>query len=109
MAVTILSASHRTGLGPRLPGSISKAVIRPAVAGVGIRKTGCIAKSISPVNRTTLTAFLSANGKRLPITVTGEMQEKTFPLLVWSSTHYVVGVPGSRSVLCLTGRAGTPA
>ncbi len=49
MAATSRSVSRRTSFEQRFPGLTSIAVVVPAVAGLGIRKTGCIAKSISPV------------------------------------------------------------
>jgi hypothetical protein len=49
MAATTLIVSRRTSFEQRLPGLKSIAVVVPAVAGLGIRKTGCIAKSTSPV------------------------------------------------------------
>jgi hypothetical protein len=59
MAATTRSVSRRASFEQRLPGLTSIAVVVPAVAGLGIRKTGCIAKSISPVgvkSASTLTA-----------------------------------------------------
>ena len=61
--------------------SIALAVVVLAVAGLGIRNTGCIAKSISPTGiglaRIVNTSFLAGThpGDALPITVTGEMHE----------------------------------
>jgi hypothetical protein len=82
MAATTLSISRRTSFEQRLTGLTSIAVVVPAVAGLGIRKTGCIAKSISPVGVKWASTLTHPVGKRptrshraYPITVTGEMQE----------------------------------
>ena len=70
MAATTLSVSRRTSFEQRLPGFTSIAVVVPAVAGLGIRKTGCIAKSISPVRSKVgkhAHRILSANDERVRI------------------------------------------